>query len=142
MRADLARFYGISLNGLFTGEYTPDECWDLLMHLPRDSATVAAIADDEDLAGEPGPPRPPRLTEFGPEVEVLAGIYDLLASLLATVASLGGQPPKIDPYPRPVPAAAATAQREHEEQQERLRRKALAQLLPHKYGGEEVNGVV
>jgi len=25
--------------------------WDLLMHLPRDSATVAAIADDPDLSG-------------------------------------------------------------------------------------------
>lgn len=142
MRADLAHHYnGLNLNGLFTGEYTPDEVWDLLMHLPRDSATVAAIADDGDLAGEPGAPRPPRLTEFGPEVEVLASVHDLLASLLASVVTaLGGKPPKIDPYPRPVSAAAARAQREHEEQQERLRRNALAQLLPHKYGKEVTTG--
>ena len=108
------------------------------MHLPRDSATVAAIADDPDLSGEPGEVRPPRLTEFGPVVEALAGIYDLQASLLASVVSaLGGRAPRIDPYPRPVTAAAraaAQAERVREEQQERLQRRALAQLLPHKYG--------
>lgn len=135
VRSDLARYYnGLNLNALFRGEYTPDEVWELLMHLPRDSATIAAIADDDELVGDVdsiADPKPPRLTEFGPEVEALATIADRLGALLAAVTSLGGQSVRIEPYPRPVTAAdrarKAAARRAH--------RKLVAQLIP---GKEEV----
>ena len=44
MRADLARYYpSRHLGCLFAGEMTPDECWDLVIGLPRDSATDAYV---------------------------------------------------------------------------------------------------
>lgn len=50
-------------------------------------------------------PRPPRLTEFGPEVQALAEIRDLQAAILAVlVRANGGKPQKPKPYPRPVTA--------------------------------------
>lgn len=97
----------------FRGTLSADAILDFLEHLPSTSAYHSAVADDEDLAreildgGEGGDqaPRPPRLSEFGPEVQALAEIRDVLASLLAvTVKANGGKPSKAKPYPRPVTA--------------------------------------
>lgn len=97
----------------FRGALSADAVLDYLEHLPSTSAYHAAIAEDEDLAQElidrgedaPGKPRPPRLTEWGPDVQVLAEVRDLLANLLAvTVKAHGGKPSKIPAYPRPVTA--------------------------------------
>lgn len=91
----------MDLNEFLTGRMTPDECWDLIRNLPGDSALMAALASDPEWVSDE-PPRPPTYAEFGPVVRALAGVYDLLALLNTQVASLGGAPPKIDPYPRPV----------------------------------------
>lgn len=93
---------------------------DFLEHLPSTSAYHAALAQDEELAGElvesgdeqAVKPRPPDLTEWGPDVQVLAEVRDLLASLLAvTVKANGGKPPKPTPYPRPETALQRVKQR-------------------------------
>lgn len=126
MRATLRRYGGgIGLDDVLRGEVSVDEAWDVLVHAPRDSPLTAAVADDPELARPGAEACPPRLTEFGPEVEALAGIYDLLASLLANVVSLGGgEPPKIPPYRRPVTASErareAEARRRHEDLVRRL----------------------
>lgn len=83
---------------------------DYVEHLPRTSAYHSAIADDDDLAAqfidEDMPPATvPRLSEFSPEVQALAEIRDLLASLIGVqIARAGKKPKKIKPYPRPVSA--------------------------------------
>ena len=135
MRASIAHHYpGRDLRELFTGTMLPDECWDLLMALPRDSALMSALADDPELAGVAAE-RPPSLAEFSHETEALAGIHDLLGSLLAVVVSLGGgRAPQVRPYPRPVTAAAkarkAAARQAHQD--------LVRRVLPHKEAGHGV----
>lgn len=79
---------------------TADECWDLLVHLPGDSALMAALAEDPDYAGD-DEPGPPSFRGWTTETSVLADVYDMLGVLVRQVAALAGTPPKIDPYPRP-----------------------------------------
>lgn len=116
-RASIARYYpGRDLNEVFDGAMTPDECWDLIRHLPSDSPLMAALADDEEYAADEEPGDPP-WTEHGPEVRVLADIYDMLGTLVRQVAGLAGEPPRIRPYPRPGDARRAAldaAAREHD----------------------------
>lgn len=87
-----------------------DAVLDYLEHLPRTSAYHSAVAQDEELAAKladkPLPePGPPPLTEFGPDVQVLAELRDITAALLAvTLKANGGKPQKPKPYPRPVTA--------------------------------------
>lgn len=94
----------------FRGTLSADAVLDFLRHLPSTSAYSAALAEDEDLAKElldepETPPRPPRLTEFGPEVQALAEVRDLLAAVLTVlVKANGGKPQRPKPYPRPVTA--------------------------------------
>lgn len=94
----------------FRGTLDAQTVLDLVEHLPSTSAYHAAVAEDEELAQElidrgedtPARPRPPRLTEWGPDVQVLAEIRDLLADLRAiTIKVNGGKPGKVKPYPRP-----------------------------------------
>jgi hypothetical protein len=102
VRADLARYYpGHTLRELFSGEMTPDECWDLITHLPRTSATTGAIyADPETVIGDEPAETP--LTDFSPEVQAAAHGNDLLTAILVNLIALGGgKPPKLQPYPRP-----------------------------------------
>jgi hypothetical protein len=103
IRASLRRYYdGVSLEAVWRGDVTPDECWDLLMQLPRDSPLMAALAADPDFIPDDAAPSPPPWTEFGPEVAALAEIRDLLASIRSAIAGLGGQKLSFKPYPRPV----------------------------------------
>jgi hypothetical protein len=110
-RASIARYYpGRDLNEVFTGSMTPDECWALIIHLPRTSPLKAALAEDPDIPlAEPGDPP---WTEFSPEVQAIAEAVDVLKSLLANVISLGGgKPPKFRPYPRPDDARREAAEK-------------------------------
>lgn len=92
---------------------SPAECWDLIRHLPSDSALMAALAADEEFAGDDGEESPePRWEDFSPEARVLADVYDMLAVLVRQVAAIGGEPPKIAPYPRPGDARRAAAEEE------------------------------
>jgi hypothetical protein len=123
VRADLARYYpSRHLGRLFCGEMTADECWDLITHLPRDSATWAAVyADPETVIDDDGgPAAEPRLTEFSPVVERLADVSDRLASLIAIVSgALSKQQVKIPPSPRPGDARRAQAKARRSEQARR-----------------------
>lgn len=132
IRADLRRVYGVDLLDFFRGDLSADAVLDYLEHLPRTSAYNEALAQDEELAertanGPDRKPGPPPLTEWGPEVQALAEVRDLVAQLLAvTIKAHGGKPQKVQPYPRPVTAI------------ERVRRKArlkahrllVARVLP------------
>lgn len=118
----------------FRGELSADAVLDLLEHLPSSSAYHCAVAEDEDLArqilesGEepPAKPRSPRLTEWGPDVQVMAEVRDLLASLLAvTVKAHGGKPPKPTPYPRPETALQRVKRRVRFARHSELVRRAL-----------------
>lgn len=100
--------------------------------LPSHSHYVAALADDDELAMASDEPRsrPPRLTEFSPEVAALAAAFDRLGELIGTLVAVnGGTPPKLEPYPRPVTAAERVRRRKRMEAHYDLVRR----VLPHKY---------
>ena len=102
---------------MFSGEITPDEIWDYVLNLPRNSATWAAVyADPETVIPDDGPAEIP-LTHFSPEVELLADIYDAINGLRSQVIALVSKtPPSFDPHRRPgdVRREAAKARR-HEQ---------------------------
>lgn len=91
----------------FRGELSAQAILDYLEHLPRTSAYHTAVAEDEELAAELAKqpeqkPRTPRLTEFSPEVQVMAEVRDLIATLInVQIARAGKKPSKVKPYPRP-----------------------------------------
>jgi hypothetical protein len=105
---------------------------DYVEHLPRTSAYHSAIADDEELAvqmldKDAPSTSTPRLAEFSPEVQVLAEVRDLLASLIGVqIARAGKKPKKIKPYPRPVSAIERVRKR----QQYATHRSVVDRMLP------------
>lgn len=82
----------------------------LIDWLPRDSAFMEAMSEDEEVAEEflsrdenvkPKGNRP-RISEWSPELEKITEVVDRLGEVMqAVVASNGGKPPKIRPQPRP-----------------------------------------
>lgn len=99
---------------------------NLLDRLPASSAYVEARANDpelaEILASEPEDNRPsyPALSEFGPDVAMLANISDLLGSVVANLEALrGAKPHKPRTTPRPLTgiqrARAARERRKHDD---------------------------
>ncbi|MFC6885286.1 MULTISPECIES: hypothetical protein [Actinomadura] len=78
---------------------------NLIDSLPSHSRTMAAIADDDEVAAQmdlDAPPRPPSLTEFDPTTRAVADLYDRVGVLIAAVvASTGKKPPRVPPYRRP-----------------------------------------
>ena len=96
----------------------------LIDRLPAWSAFSEARLSDPEFAEQverlatetKGPPPPPPLSEFTPQVAMLADIMDRLGDVvIATIASQGGKPPKIPPAPRPKTAVdRLRAQRERE----------------------------
>jgi hypothetical protein len=117
--------------GAFRGEMTPDEAYELLMRLPRDSPLMAALAADPALVSD-AEPVAPSWTEFGPEVQALAQVHDLLGSLVAMVGAAFGAkpPPRVRPYPRP-----ANPHEQARRDARWARHKALtARLIPRKEG--------
>ena len=78
-----------------TGALTPDECWQLLMNLPRTSPLMAKLAADPEWVSDE-PPGPLPWTDYTAEVQILADIYDLIPAMFGAQAK---------PWPRPVSAA-------------------------------------
>ncbi len=86
----------------------------IIDRLPRTSAYVEALANDEDLArqvtererGQPEQKRPSRrMSEWSPDVELLSVIANRLGDVVqAIVVSAGGKPHKVPPMPHPVTA--------------------------------------
>jgi hypothetical protein len=111
-----------------------DRRWRLLLNvidgLPSNSHYVAALADDEELAADTDnvpAPRPPRLTEWSPEVQALAATVDRLGDIVQVlIASNGGHAPKIPHYPRPVTASERIKQRRRLDTHKAL----VARVLP------------
>lgn len=69
----------------------------------------------------------PRFAEFSPEVQVLAEIRDLIASLIGVqIARAGKTPKKIKPYPRPESAFERLRRRERYA----AHRSLVSRLLP------------
>lgn len=103
---------------------------NLIDHLPRNSFLVEAVSKDEELAiamldvpeGEPEE----RLSTWSPERELLAAVFDRLGSVVAAVvASGGGRPPDIQPFPRPITAAQLARAASNRERRERLSKRLL-----------------
>lgn len=111
---------------MFEGEISPDEAWDCVVHLPRDSATMAALFEDTGFEAVSDEVRELRLTEYSPEAELLTDLYDLTASLLAHVSAFTSkQPVKIPPHRRPGEARRKAA----EEQRRAQARREWSELL-------------
>lgn len=82
----------------------------LVDRLPRASHLRAAQAGDVELymtlgldKKPPGKVPPPPLTEFSPDVELLAAVHDRLGEVIRAVAASSGSRrlPKPKPWPRP-----------------------------------------
>jgi hypothetical protein len=116
VRATLQRYSTFGLDDVLRGDISVDEAWTVLMHAPRDSPVISAIADDPFYAQPDAKVKPPTLAQFSPERETLARIDNKLGALLANLIALGGgKPPRIEPHPWPESAsqrAAAAAERD------------------------------
>jgi hypothetical protein len=84
---------------------------NLIDRLPRNSAYVEALAEDDELAQQlSSQPRPNvrsvrRMTEWSVEVELLSVVADRLAELAQVVAtSRGAKRTRVAPMPRPLTA--------------------------------------
>lgn len=110
-------------------------------HLPRDSAYMQALTDDDDwaeavLRDPPDESKPAvptvRLADWSPELEMLTNLYDRLGELVRVVAmSAGGKPRKAQPAPRPRTALDRARARRRKAQHNRL----VEHMLPHKNTG-------
>lgn len=103
--------------------------------LPRHSAFIEALADDEEYAamvveaGWPERSPHPRLSEYTPEREALDAVVDRLGEVVsAVIAAAGVRPPKIKPQPRPRTAVDRLRARKRRLDHESL----VAKLLPHR----------
>ena len=120
------RWRGVDMLDLWRGTLSPRTLLNLIDHLPRTSHFQEAMAQDDEIVDglvdlPDGQPSPPPLTEFSPEVELLAAVVDRLGDLGSTIiASNGGKPRNSRPWPRPV-----TAMDRH---RARLRRRAPDEL--------------
>lgn len=124
----------LALRGWDTAALWRTRRWRLLLnlvdHLPQDSHTVAAMADDEELAAsfpdpEPGPAAPP-LQTWTPEVDKLTLIADRLGELVTAVHNTVAKKPARPPRPLPRPQTARDRLRR---QQRRSKHDALTAQL-------------
>lgn len=104
---------------------------NIIDRLPRDSAYIEAMSDDEDMAehlldrSEQGPKR--RMSEFSAQVELLSVIADRQAEMIQVlVARRGARPPRIKWQPRPETALERVRRRRRRHQHDRL----VARVLP------------
>ena len=120
IEADLQHHYGVRLLDVFTGARVPREVLNLIDRLPSDSALAEAQAQDEALAEQITPDSSVsgwRLTEFGPQVQLLALVYEAIQDLTAaTIGAAGGKPPPLQPFPRPETAFQRVQKRRQDEQ--------------------------
>lgn len=121
---------------------------NVIDQLPRDSAYVEALSDDDEIAGQlmrTGPEKPARpqrrLSDWSPTVELLTTINDRLGDLIQTVAALGGaKPRKIPRGPYPVTAAERARHRERMTNHQNLVARVLRRPQPPPATGPDVNG--
>jgi hypothetical protein len=109
---------------------------NLIDRLPRNSAYIAAVAADDDVADaiaqrddgdQVGQRR--ELTDWTADVELLSMLYDRVGELIqATVASRGVRPTRLQPAPRPVTALERARRRARIRQHDDL----VARVLPFK----------
>lgn len=106
----------------------------LIDRLPRDSAYVEALSNDEEFAAlfpaddTPGQPVR-RMADWSPAVEMLTVIVDRLGEVVQAIAALGGvKPRKLPRAPRPVTAAERLAARRRREGHQSL----VARVLPNR----------
>lgn len=116
--------YRLDLLDFFRGKYSWRKLRVLLDHLPSWSAFSEARLSDVEFAEQverlaletKGPPPGPALSEFTPQVAMLADIMDRLGDVVvATISAQGGKPPEIPRTPRPRTAVdRLRAQRDRE----------------------------
>jgi len=102
--------------------------------LPRHSAYVEALCDDDELAEylltaetSAADRAWTPLSQYTPELEMATNLYDRLGELIqAVTASAGARPPKIRPYPRPRTAADRIRHRRAQDRHRTL----VARMLP------------
>lgn len=111
---------------------------NVIDRLPRDSAYVEALANDEELAeqmlrrdrGEEKKAKR-RLSDWSPTVEVLTAILDRLGELTQAVAALGGaKPRKVPRAPYPVTAFDRVRNRNRSERHRSLVSRVLRREPP------------
>ncbi|WP_431881817.1 hypothetical protein [Micromonospora chalcea] len=106
-------------------------------HLPRNSAYMQALTDDEDWARailarpDPDEPAPPsvRLADWSPELEMLTNLYDRLGELVRVVAMTGGGKPA---RPKPAPRPRTAIDRIRARQRKAKHARVVRAMLPHK----------
>lgn len=106
---------------------------NLIDHLPRHSFYVEAMANDEELAeaqaDKEQEPYEPRLSEWSPEMELFAAMFEISqANFHAFLKAHGGKPSKFQRWPRPVTAVQRISQRKRRNDHESL----VERLLPKK----------
>ncbi len=108
---------------------------DLIEHLPRHSAYLEAVSEDETIAsmlldrGDESRAPKRRMSEYDAVVETLSTLVDRVGELInAVLASKGVKPRRIPPAPRPV-----TAMQRLREGRRKIEHVTLvSKLLPHK----------
>ncbi len=107
----------------------------MIDHLPRASAYMQAMVEDEELAeqiaDEPDSKTLPtrQMRDWTPVVELLSVIADRIAENTQVVAATAGaKPHRIEPMPRP--GSALERVREHKRRTHH--RKVVAMVLPHR----------
>jgi hypothetical protein len=138
LKADFAHYYP----GKDLGQMFRDRRWlDLLTlidWLPRNSAYIETLSEDEEIAEEylsrpesastrnPGP----RISEWSPELERLTDLVDRMGEvMIAVVASQGGKAPKIRPFPRPRTAIDRVRERKRYEKHKRTVARVIIQRV-------------
>lgn len=122
-----------------------DECefrfvLNVVDHLPRHSAYVQALSDDDEWAerviDNPQPERGPsvRMADWSPELEMLTNLFDAVRELTrVTAMSAGAKPKKVNPAPRPRTALDRVRARRRKAQHNRL----VTILLPDAEQGSQ-----
>lgn len=112
---------------------------NIIDHLPRHSAYVEAMANDEQLAEhlarQPEPKQDNqsrrRMSDWSPDVELLTSILNRLGELVQAVAVLGGaKPRKVPPAPHPVTAMDRARNRRRFEKHRSLAARVLSGRRP------------
>ncbi len=98
---------------------------NLIDHLPRASFYIQAITMDEEYAaavsGQPIDRPRALLSDYSPEVELLAAVFDRLGELINVQIMRGqGKAQSLEPWPRPVTAMQVLEDRSKRDQHRRL----------------------
>lgn len=108
---------------------------NIIDRLPRDSAYVEAISEDDALADamisseQPTDQPVRRLSDWSAEVELLTALVDRVSELIQVIVAVNGAKPSAPPTaPRPVTAFDRARDRARQRRHQSL----VARVLPHK----------